>query len=54
MALAANPMMMMNMAMIKGLDVECDKTGMSVTMDFSGPFNGVIYSKGHFSDDQCQ
>merc|ERR1711970_595294 len=40
--------------MMTDLDVECDKDGMSVTIDFSGPFSGIIYSKGHYSDDRCR
>jgi len=52
MALAASPMM--NMATITDLQVACDKTGMSVTIDFSQPFNGIIYSKGFYSDDRCR
>jgi len=53
MALAASPAMM-NMATITDLQVACDKTGMSVTIDFSQPFNGIIYSKGFYSDDRCR
>merc|ERR1719376_932319 len=42
------------MATITDLQVACDKTGMSVTIDFSQPFNGIIYSKGFYSDDRCR
>jgi hypothetical protein len=36
------------------LDVKCDSSGMSVTLDFDGPFSGVVYSKGHFSNPKCR
>jgi hypothetical protein len=45
---------MMNMAMITDLDVICDKAGMTVTIDFSQPFNGIIFSKGYYSDPACR
>lgn len=38
------------------IDVKCDKdlNGMTVTIDFSQPFNGVIYSRGYFSESKCR
>jgi hypothetical protein len=43
-----------NMPTITGLDVTCEKTGMTVNLQFSAPFNGVIFSKGHFSNPACR
>ncbi|KAF2361611.1 Zona pellucida domain [Trinorchestia longiramus] len=45
---------MMNMATITDLDVICDKSGMTVTVDFSQPFNGIIFSKGYYADPGCR
>ena len=45
---------MMKMAQITNLDVECEKDGMTVNVQFSQPFDGVIYSKGHFGDSNCR
>jgi len=42
-----------NMPMITGLDVTCEKSGMTVNLQFSAPFNGVVFSKGHFSNPAC-
>jgi hypothetical protein len=39
---------------ISRIDVTCDSTGMSVTLDFDGPFSGVVYSKGHFDNPKCR
>jgi hypothetical protein len=39
---------------ISRLDVKCDSGGMSVTLDFDGPFSGVVYSKGHFNNPKCR
>ncbi|XP_065343918.1 uncharacterized protein LOC135941993 [Cloeon dipterum] len=36
------------------LDVTCDNSGMRVELEFDGPYNGVIYSKGHFKDRRCR
>lgn len=38
------------------IDVKCDKdlNGMTVTIDFAQPFNGVIYSRGYFSESKCR
>ena len=43
-----------NMPQITGLDVTCEKTGMIVSLQFSAPFNGVVFSKGHFSNPACR
>ena len=43
-----------NMPQITGLDVTCEKTGMMVSLQFSAPFNGVVFSKGHFSNPACR
>ena len=43
-----------NMPTITGLDVTCEKTGMMVSLQFSAPFNGVVFSKGHFSNPACR
>ena len=43
-----------NMPQITGLDVTCEKTGMLVSLQFSAPFNGVVFSKGHFSNPSCR
>lgn len=45
---------MANMPQITGLDVQCEKSGMTVNVQFSQPFNGVIFSKGHFSNPACR
>jgi len=42
------------MPTITGLDVTCEKTGMTVNLQFSAPFNGVVFSKGHFSNPACR
>merc|ERR1719367_767038 len=42
------------MPQITGLDVTCEKTGMIVNLQFSSPFNGVVFSKGHFSNPACR
>jgi NADPH-dependent ferric siderophore reductase len=39
---------------ISRLDVRCDSAGMSVSLDFDGPFSGVVYSKGHFNNPKCR
>ncbi|XP_064081997.1 mucin-2-like isoform X1 [Macrobrachium nipponense] len=45
---------MANMAQITSLDVQCEKSGMTVNVEFSQPFDGVIFSKGHFSNPACR
>ncbi|XP_053207324.1 cuticlin-4-like [Panonychus citri] len=39
--------------LIKGIHVRCEKSSMSVKIDFDRPFYGVIFSKGHYSDPKC-
>jgi hypothetical protein len=39
---------------ISRLDVKCDSRGMAITIDFDGPFSGVVYSKGHFDNPKCR
>lgn len=41
------------MPQITSLDVQCDKDQMIVSLAFDRPFNGVVFSKGHFSDYNC-
>jgi len=41
------------MPKITSLDVQCEKNLMKVSLKFDKPFNGVIFSKGHFSDLNC-
>jgi G3E family GTPase len=36
------------------LDVTCDARGMSVELEFSGAFNGIVYSKGHYKNRNCR
>jgi len=38
---------------ITHLDVKCEKNLMKVFIEFDKPFNGVIFSKGHFSYPNC-
>ncbi|XP_042221925.1 uncharacterized protein LOC121866368 isoform X2 [Homarus americanus] len=45
---------MANMPQITSLDVQCEKSGMTVNVEFSLPFDGVIFSKGHFSNPACR
>jgi hypothetical protein len=40
---------------IQLVQAQCMKSsGLSVTVEFDAPFDGVIYSKGHFSDPKCR
>ena len=39
---------------ITRLNVQCDRTGIKVQVDFDVPFNGIIFSKGHYSDLSCR
>lgn len=34
--------------------VVCDSAGITVSINFAEPFDGVIYSKGHFSEGNCR
>lgn len=38
---------------ITHLDVKCEKNLMKVFLEFDRPFNGVIFSKGHYSYPNC-
>jgi len=42
------------MPQITDLEVSCEKSGMTVELSFSSPFNGLIFSKGHFSNPACR
>ncbi|KAI9553826.1 hypothetical protein GHT06_019095 [Daphnia sinensis] len=46
--------LMMNMPQISKMEVQCSKNGMSVDVEFDLPFDGIIFSKGHFSDPACR
>ncbi|KAI1285891.1 hypothetical protein HDE_11342 [Halotydeus destructor] len=35
------------------LDVKCEKNLMKVAVEFDKPFNGIIFSKGHYSQQSC-
>lgn len=39
---------------INKIDATCSKKGMKVSVKFDVPFNGIIYSKGHYGDDSCR
>ncbi|OTF71519.1 hypothetical protein BLA29_001498 [Euroglyphus maynei] len=39
---------------ITRLNVQCDRSGMKVMVEFDNTFNGIIFSKGHFSDPNCR
>ncbi|XP_013790932.2 uncharacterized protein LOC106474787 [Limulus polyphemus] len=41
------------MAQILNIEVKCEKETMGVRIEFSEPFNGIIYSKGFYSDSTC-
>uniref|UniRef100_A0A0K2TE62 Cuticlin1 [Ceratitis capitata] n=1 Tax=Lepeophtheirus salmonis TaxID=72036 RepID=A0A0K2TE62_LEPSM len=38
---------------IKDIQVQCEKSRILVNIIFNRPFNGVIFSKGHFSNPDC-
>ena len=42
-----------NMAMIKDLQVQCEKDMMRVRIVFDRPFYGMVFSKGHYSNVNC-
>lgn len=42
-----------NMAQISALDVMCYTNKMTVTISFSEPFNGMIFSKGSYGQENC-
>ncbi|XP_074596088.1 uncharacterized protein LOC141851266 [Brevipalpus obovatus] len=41
------------MPKISHLDVKCEKNLMKVAIEFDKPFNGIIFSKGHYSHSTC-
>jgi len=41
------------MAMIKDLQVQCEKDMMRVRIQFDRPFYGMVFSKGHYSNINC-
>lgn len=45
-----------NLIKIELIDVKCDKNenGMQVSIVFSQPFDGIIYSQRYFSDPKCR
>lgn len=42
-----------DMPKIVSLDVKCEKSGMKVFVQFDKPFNGIVFSKGHYSNMNC-
>lgn len=42
-----------DMPQIVALDVKCEKNLMKVRIEFDKPFNGIIFSKGHYSNVHC-
>ncbi|XP_030378899.1 uncharacterized protein LOC115627386 [Scaptodrosophila lebanonensis] len=42
-----------DMPKIISLDVKCEKSGMKVFVQFDKPFNGIVFSKGHYSNMNC-
>merc|ERR1719210_3313065 len=47
------PQPQQDMAKITSLDVQCEKNLMKVSIQFDKPFNGIIFSKGFYSDVNC-
>lgn len=45
---------MMNMPQITKMEIKCTKDSMKVDIEFDIPFQGIIFSKGHFSDPACR
>lgn len=41
------------MPQVVALDVKCEKNLMKVRIEFDKPFNGIIFSKGHYSNVHC-
>ena len=39
-----------DVAKIENIAVQCEKTFIKVEVKFDRPFSGMIYSKGHYSD----
>lgn len=38
---------------IQNIEVQCEKSSMRVSVSFDRPFYGMIFSKGHYSDQAC-
>lgn len=47
------PAPVQDMPRIVSLDVKCEKNLMKVFIEFDKPFNGVIFSKGHYANANC-
>ncbi|XP_003747507.1 uncharacterized protein LOC100908748 [Galendromus occidentalis] len=47
------PLSQPDMPKIVHLDVKCEKNLMKVVVEFDRPFNGLIFSKGHYSYGSC-
>jgi len=47
------PLTANDMPKIVALDVKCEKHLMKVRIEFDQPFNGIIFSKGHYSNVHC-
>ncbi|XP_054168624.1 uncharacterized protein LOC128965870 [Oppia nitens] len=47
------PLPLPEMPKIVHLDVKCEKNLMKVAIEFDKPFNGIIFSKGHYSYGSC-
>jgi len=43
-----------NMPRVTELGVVCSLDGMTVNLQFSAPFNGIVYSKGFYDNPQCR
>ena len=42
-----------DVAKIENIAVQCEKTFIKVEVKFDRPFSGMIYSKGHYSEQGC-
>lgn len=52
-AASAWPLQAPDIPKIVNLEVKCEKNLMKVSIEFDKVFNGVIFSKGHYSQGQC-
>lgn len=43
-----------NMPAIESLEATCDGDNMNVKVTLDRPYDGIIYSKGYFSDPACR
>ncbi|KAK4337271.1 hypothetical protein RND71_043269 [Anisodus tanguticus] len=48
-----NKQLIVDKPRIQHLDVKCEKNLMKVFIEFDKPFNGIVFSKGHFSYPNC-